>query len=52
MAVRKVNDRIPERGASCGRIRKGPTKKNLLIPKELAPTLRTNVTIGNVIYFA
>ena len=43
----KVKDRIPESGASCESRRRGPTKKNLLVPKALAPTLNKNVRMGN-----
>ena len=40
-------DNIPEHGAPCGIIRKGPFRKNLLIPKELASMLRQNVIMGS-----
>ena len=43
----KVNDRIPESGASCDSKRRGPTKKNLLVPKALVPTLNKNARRGN-----
>ena len=38
---------IPERGAFCGSKRKGPTKKNLLVPNALAQILSKNVNIGH-----
>ena len=45
--ARKVRDNIPEQGASCESNLSGPPKKNLVLPKALAPTLSRNVNIGN-----
>ena len=39
-------DKSPERGASFGKMGIAPTRKNLLIPNELAKRLRRNVAIG------
>ena len=44
--ARKENDNIPECGVSCESNFRGPTTKNLLIPKALAITLKMKVTIG------
>ena len=43
----KGSDKRPASGASVGRIDIGPTKKNLAVPKELAPKLRKNDRIGH-----
>ena len=42
----KLRESIPLSGAFFGKIDSGPTKKNLVIPKELVSKLVVNVTNG------
>ena len=39
-------DKSPERGASLGKMGIAPTRKNLLMPNELANRLRRKVAMG------
>ena len=47
MVAKNGNDKRPATGASVGRMGIGPTKKNLAVPKELAPRLKKNDIMGH-----